>query len=81
MYDFEPNYRKYLQIPGAQVQSAASPITIGTPVPTGSGTGRICGRVFSAETLQTNAIAYSIAIESVCSQRVSARCTKDQDLF
>ena len=50
------------------MQSAAAPITIGTPVPVAS---RICGRVFSATTTQTNAIAYSIAQESVCSQRVS----------
>ena len=50
------------------MQSAASPVTIGTPVPI---TSRICGRVFSATSGQTNAIAYSIAQESVCSQRVS----------
>ena len=50
------------------MQSAAAPIVIGTPVPA---TSRICGRVFSAMSAQTNAIAYSIAQESVCSQRVS----------
>ena len=58
------NLLLHSQIPGAQ----ATPITVGTPAPT---TSRICGRVFSATDGQTNAIAYSIAQESVCSQRVS----------
>ena len=60
----------YTQIPGAQ----ATPITVGTPAPT---TSRICGRVFSATDGQTNAIAYAIAQESVCSQRVSCLSAND----
>ena len=67
--------RDYFQIPGAQLNSADAaqdPFVIGSPDPTGSGTGRICGRVFSAATTTTNDVAYADATqESVCSQRVS----------